>query len=125
MSWTFSSNNSSISIGIGIHIHIRIWYLVLVVVHVGLVVFFCDWIAVHSVQSRSMDPTKDLGVYGYGSVAWKDRVESWKLRQDKNSMMMTEGNQHHLGGKGVDLDDNGGQGPDLPMYVFSPIFIDS
>jgi hypothetical protein len=40
-------------------------------------------------------------------------------------MMMTEGNQHHLGGKGVDLDDNGGQGPDLPMYVFSPIFIDS
>jgi hypothetical protein len=124
MSWTFSSNSTSISISTGIGI--CIWYLVLVVVHVGLVVFFCDWIAVHSVQSRSMDPTKDLGVYGYGSVAWKDRVESWKLRQDKNSMMMTEGNQHHLGGKGVDLDDNGGQGPDLPMYVFVfPIFVDS
>jgi cellulose synthase A len=76
---------------------------------------FDDTQSVHSVQSRSMDPTKDLGVYGYGSVAWKDRVESWKLRQDKNSMMMTEGNQHHLGGKGVDLDDNGGQGPDLPI----------
>jgi cellulose synthase A len=111
MSWTFSCNSTSISIGIGI----CIWYLVFVVVHVGLVVFVCHWIAVHSVQSRSMDPTKDLGVYGYGSVAWKDRVESWKLRQDKNSMMMTEGNQHHLGGKGVDLDDNGGQGPDLPI----------
>lgn len=56
-----------------------------------------------------MDPSKDLAAYGYGSVAWKERVDSWKLRQEK---MMTEGSHHHKGG---DMD-GGGDGPDLPMY---------
>lgn len=64
------------------------------------------------VQARPMDPTKDLAAYGYGSVAWKDRVESWKMRQEK---MMTEGSHHHKGG---DMD--GDNGPDLPMYAFTP-----
>nr|ABI78958.1 cellulose synthase 5 [Physcomitrium patens] len=59
------------------------------------------------VQARPMDPTKDLAAYGYGSVAWKDRVESWKMRQEK---MMTEGSHHHKGG---DMD--GDNGPDLPI----------
>lgn len=61
-----------------------------------------------------MDPSKDLAAYGYGSVAWKDRVESWKLRQEKMQMTMTEGGQHN-GGKGGDPDDGQGNGPDLPM----------
>jgi hypothetical protein len=83
--------------------------MVVVVVGFGLLI--------GAVQSRSMDQSKDFGVFGYGSVAWKERVESWKIRQDKNSMMMTEGHQHHLSGKGVDLDDGSGagQGSDLPM----------
>lgn len=55
-----------------------------------------------------MDPTKDLAAYGYGSVAWKERVDSWKMRQEK---MMTEGGHHHKGG---DMD-GGDNGPDLPM----------
>eukprot|EP00246_Nothoceros_aenigmaticus_P012626 TRINITY_DN400_c0_g1_i1.p1 TRINITY_DN400_c0_g1~~TRINITY_DN400_c0_g1_i1.p1 ORF type:complete len:1103 (+),score=191.20 TRINITY_DN400_c0_g1_i1:225-3533(+) len=66
------------------------------------------------VQARPMDPSKDLAAYGYGSVAWKDRVESWKLRQEKMQMMMTEGG-HPNGGKGGDPDDNSTNGPDLPI----------
>ncbi len=65
-----------------------------------------------------MDPTKDLAAYGYGSVAWKERVDSWKLRQEKmQMMMMTEGGQQITGTKGGgDFDDP--NGPDLPMWVF-------
>jgi len=32
-------------------------------------------------QARSMDPSKDLAAYGYGSVAWKERMKIWKQRQ--------------------------------------------
>ncbi|XP_047341033.1 cellulose synthase A catalytic subunit 2 [UDP-forming]-like [Impatiens glandulifera] len=35
-----------------------------------------------SLPPRAMDPKKDLAVYGYGSVAWKDRMEEWKRRQN-------------------------------------------
>ncbi|CAM6067011.1 unnamed protein product [Sphagnum tenellum] len=67
------------------------------------------------VQARPMDPTKDLAAYGYGSVAWKERVDSWKLRQEKmQMMMMTEGGQQLTGIKGGgDFDDP--NGPDLPI----------
>jgi len=67
------------------------------------------------VQARPMDPTKDLAAYGYGSVAWKERVDSWKLRQEKmQMMMMTEGGQQLTGTKGGgDFDDP--NGPDLPI----------
>ncbi|EFJ38258.1 hypothetical protein SELMODRAFT_73698 [Selaginella moellendorffii] len=65
------------------------------------------------VQIRSMDPSKDPSSYGYGSVAWKERLESWKQKQDKQ-VMMTEG---HLGsgGKGYDIDGNPLDGPELPI----------
>ncbi|TKY49829.1 cellulose synthase A catalytic subunit 5 of UDP-forming [Spatholobus suberectus] len=36
-----------------------------------------------ALQARSMDPSKDLAAYGYGSVAWKERMEIWKQRQMK------------------------------------------
>ncbi|CAN1777833.1 Probable cellulose synthase A catalytic subunit 5 [UDP-forming] [Linum perenne] len=42
------------------------------------------------VQPRSMDPSKDLAVYGYGSVAWKDRMELW--RQEKLQLMKNQDN---------------------------------
>jgi cellulose synthase A len=66
-----------------------------------------------TVQPRPMDPAKDLAAFGYGSVAWKERVDSWKLRQEKMQMMTTEGGPHLTGGKGGDFDDP--NGPDLPM----------
>lgn len=58
-----------------------------------------------------MDPKKDLAVYGYGSVAWKDRVEDWRKKHNEKLQMLK-----HLGGgddeknKEDDMDD-----PDLPM----------
>ncbi|KAI4316311.1 hypothetical protein L6164_024302 [Bauhinia variegata] len=41
------------------------------------------------VPVRIVDPSKDLNSYGLGNVDWKERVESWKLKQDKNMMQMT------------------------------------
>ncbi|GMP46340.1 hypothetical protein CsSME_00014537 [Camellia sinensis var. sinensis] len=63
---------------------------------------------------RSMDPKKDLAVYGYGTVAWKDRMEDWKRRQnDKLQVVKHEGGGGGGGGGGSndvdELDD-----PDLP-----------
>ena len=59
-----------------------------------------------------MDPTKDLVAYGYGSVAWKERVENWKMRQEKMKVMRNKGGP--LGG-GKDWDPDG-NGLDLPLY---------
>ncbi|KAJ9673174.1 hypothetical protein PVL29_023030 [Vitis rotundifolia] len=59
------------------------------------------------VQPRSMDPSKDLAAYGYGSVAWKERMENWKQKQEKLQMMKNEN-----GGKDWD---NDGDGPELPL----------
>ncbi|KAJ9704716.1 hypothetical protein PVL29_002987 [Vitis rotundifolia] len=58
------------------------------------------------VQPRSMDPSKDLAAYGYGSVAWKERMENWKQKQEKLQVMNENG--------GKDWD-NDGDGPDLPL----------
>ncbi|XP_057973112.1 probable cellulose synthase A catalytic subunit 5 [UDP-forming] [Malania oleifera] len=59
------------------------------------------------VQPRSMDPSKDLAAYGYGSVAWKERMETWKQKQEKLQMMKNDN-----GGKDWD---NYRDGPDLPL----------
>ncbi|KAL0326024.1 UNVERIFIED_CONTAM: Cellulose synthase A catalytic subunit [UDP-forming] [Sesamum radiatum] len=55
---------------------------------------------------RPMDPKKDLAVYGYGTVAWKERMEEWKRKQnDKLQVVKHQGDK----GGGDELDD-----PDLP-----------
>ncbi|XP_021737744.1 cellulose synthase A catalytic subunit 6 [UDP-forming]-like [Chenopodium quinoa] len=61
-----------------------------------------------SLPPRPMDPKKDLAVYGYGSVAWKDRMEEWKRRQnDKLQMVKHQGEDgSYDGGEPED--------PDLP-----------
>ena len=61
-----------------------------------------------AVQPRSMDPSKDLAAYGYGSVAWKERMESWKQKQEKMHA------RNDNGGKDWD---NDGDGPDLPLWA--------
>ncbi|CAL5331917.1 unnamed protein product [Camellia sinensis] len=60
------------------------------------------------VQSRSMDPSKDLAAYGYGSVAWKERMESWKHKQEKQHLMKHENHGNN------DWDDDG-DGMHLPL----------
>ena len=57
-------------------------------------------VLVFAVQPRSMDPSKDLAAYGYGSVAWKERMH--QMRND-------------AGG------DDGGD-DDLPLYDSQSLF---
>lgn len=52
---------------------------------------------IHAVPPRPMDPKKDIAVYGYGTVAWKERMEEWKKKQnEKLQLVMHEGG--HDGG---------------------------
>ena len=68
-------------------------------------------------SARSLDPSKDMG--SYGSIAWKERVESWKLRQgqpgqgSKLQMTTTEGGHLQASGNG-DHDEMGANGLELP-----------
>ncbi|KAG4984077.1 hypothetical protein AAZX31_10G211800 [Glycine max] len=61
------------------------------------------------VQPRPMDPKKDLAVYGYGSVAWKERMEEWKKRQNEKIEVVKHEGGNDGGKNGDELDD-----PDLP-----------
>jgi hypothetical protein len=65
-----------------------------------------------------MDPIKDSRLYG--SVPWKERVDNWKLWQEKKktNVIMTKSieKNHHLIEKRVDFDDGVvGQGPNFLM----------
>ncbi|XP_006364140.1 cellulose synthase A catalytic subunit 2 [UDP-forming] [Solanum tuberosum] len=60
-----------------------------------------------SFPPRPMDPKKDLAVYGYGSVAWKERMEDWKKKQNDKLLMI----KHEGGGGNNDGDE---LDPDLP-----------
>ena len=60
-----------------------------------------------------MVPKKDIAVYGYGSVAWKDRMEDWKKKQnDKLQVVKHEGNNN-----GGNFDSDDVEEPDFPMQV--------
>ncbi|XVF39060.1 hypothetical protein PTKIN_Ptkin01aG0005500 [Pterospermum kingtungense] len=54
---------------------------------------------------RPMDPKKDLAVYGYGTVAWKERMEDWKRKQNEKLQVVK-----HEGNNGDEFGDS-----DLPM----------
>ncbi|GFS42706.1 cellulose synthase 1 [Actinidia rufa] len=63
------------------------------------------------VPVRIVDPSKDLNSYGLGNVDWKERVEGWKLKQDKNPMQMAS---RHSEGK-ADIEGTGSNGEELQM----------
>ncbi|KAF5444553.1 hypothetical protein F2P56_033677 [Juglans regia] len=64
-----------------------------------------------SFQPRPMDPKKDLSLYGYGTVAWKERMEEWKKKQnEKFQVVKHQGGDSGGKNDGDELDD-----PDLPM----------
>lgn len=57
-----------------------------------------------------MDPKKDLAVYGYGSVAWKERMEEWRKKQNEKLQMIKHEDNNIDGGRiNEEFDD-----PDLP-----------
>jgi cellulose synthase A len=57
-------------------------------------------------QARPMDPSKDLAAYGYGSIAWKERMEIWKQRQNKLGIIRKENNDSNEDLNKVVDDDN-------------------
>jgi cellulose synthase A len=50
------------------------------------------------VRTRPINPNRDLALYGYGSVAWKNRVE-WKRKQQHKMQKVSSD------GEGSDLND--------------------
>lgn len=38
---------------------------------------------------RVVDPVREFGSPGLGNVAWKERVDGWKMKQDKNVVPLT------------------------------------
>nr|APU87550.1 CesA1 [Plantago cunninghamii] len=63
------------------------------------------------VPVRIVDPSKDLNSYGLGNVDWKERVEGWKLKQDKGMGMPPS---RYGEGKG-DIEGTGSNGEELQM----------
>ena len=73
----------------------------------------CSFVVMISVPVRIVDPSKDLNSYGVGSVDWKERVESWRVKQEKNLIQVTH--KYAAEGKG-DIEGTGSNGEDLQMY---------
>ncbi|KAJ8899197.1 hypothetical protein K2173_012373 [Erythroxylum novogranatense] len=40
---------------------------------------------------RVVDPPKEFGSSGLGNVAWKERIDGWKKKQEKNDLPMSNG----------------------------------
>lgn len=83
---------------------VTLWY--------WMVIIYVDWIFVFTVPVRIVDPSKDLNSYGLGNVDWKERVEGWKLKQEKNMVQMTG---RYAEGKGGDVEGTGSNGEELQM----------
>lgn len=47
---------------------------------------------------------RDFGSPGLGNVAWKERVDGWKMKQEKNVVPMSTGNATSEGRGGGDID---------------------
>ncbi|KAG0463868.1 hypothetical protein HPP92_019937 [Vanilla planifolia] len=63
------------------------------------------------VPVRIVDPSKDLNSYGLESIDWKERVEGWKLKQDKS---IIHASSKYADGKG-DMEGTGSNGEELQM----------
>nr|AFD33697.1 cellulose synthase A [Eucalyptus camaldulensis] len=50
---------------------------------------------------RALDPKKDSAIYGYGTVAWKERMEEWKKKQNERLQVVN----HDRGSDGQEPDD--------------------
>jgi cellulose synthase A len=67
------------------------------------------------VPVRIVDPSKDLNSYGLGNVDWKERVEGWKLKHEKNMVQMTGRYADGKSGGGGDIEGTGSNGEELQM----------
>ncbi|XP_058072776.1 cellulose synthase A catalytic subunit 3 [UDP-forming]-like isoform X1 [Magnolia sinica] len=54
---------------------------------------------------RVVDPAREFGSQGFGNVAWKERVDGWKVKQEKNTAPMSTGGHGISEGRGAgDID---------------------
>lgn len=65
-----------------------------------------------SVEPRPMVPEKDITIYGYGSVTWKDHVEDWRKKQNVNLQLAKKQDRVRGGG---DDDDEFQNDHELPL----------
>lgn len=49
---------------------------------------------------RIVDPAREFGSPGLGNVAWKERVDGWKMKQEKNVVPMSSGQANSERGAG-------------------------
>jgi cellulose synthase A len=77
--------------------------------------FPIDCVFVITVPVRIVDPSKDLNSYGLGNVDWKERVEGWKLKHEKNMVQMTGRYADGKSGGGGDIEGTGSNGEELQM----------
>eukprot|EP00250_Pteridium_aquilinum_P033312 c5439_g1_i1 orf=1-1212(-) len=68
-------------------------------------------------SSRTTEHSGDLSSFGSGTVAWKERVRGWKIKQQRSEMMMTEdaGQCRDGSHKNESVEDDGFDSQDLPM----------
>ncbi|XP_019447540.1 PREDICTED: cellulose synthase A catalytic subunit 1 [UDP-forming]-like isoform X2 [Lupinus angustifolius] len=62
-------------------------------------------------QVRIVDPSKDLSSDGLRNIEWKERIHSWKLKQERNVMHIAG---RYSEGKG-DIEGTGSNGEELQM----------
>ncbi|KAM0053754.1 putative cellulose synthase (UDP-forming) [Helianthus debilis subsp. tardiflorus] len=67
------------------------------------------------VPVRIVDPSKDLNSYGLGNVDWKERVEGWKLKHEKNINQMTNRYSGERRGGGGEIEGTGSNGEELQV----------
>lgn len=55
------------------------------------ILFFCSVSNLFflSFAARIVDPVRGFGSPGLGNVAWKERVDGWKMKQEKPVVPMT------------------------------------
>ncbi|KAJ8467321.1 hypothetical protein OPV22_029873 [Ensete ventricosum] len=71
-----------------------------------------------STQLRPINPNKDISVYGYGTVAWKNRIDEWKTKQ------LSRIQQHQLeGGDGGYIDRYDPDNSDLSIFLICLLLI--
>ncbi|VFQ77771.1 unnamed protein product [Cuscuta campestris] len=58
----------------------------------------------HSPNIRVVDPVREFGSPGLGNVAWKERVDGWKMKQDKPGIPIAT--SHPPSERGGDIDTN-------------------
>lgn len=58
-------------------------------VHINIFFFLSPWFLCFAANIRVVDPVREFGSPGLGNVAWKERVDGWKMKQEKNVVPMS------------------------------------